>query len=162
MIFLMDLLDERFSLDFMFVPNDRPYLSRLERLARSRPRVGFKKPVPMTQIVSVLNEYDIGLFLLSPRAFNYRMALPNKLFEFIQARLAVAVWPSPEMARLVREGDCGVVARDFTVESMADALNSLSPQDIKKFKEHSHQAASRFSAEQNRQFMLDLVQKLIG
>jgi hypothetical protein len=33
--------------------------------------------------------------------------------EFIQARLAVAVDPSPEMARLVQRYGCGVVAPDF-------------------------------------------------
>jgi hypothetical protein len=30
------------------------------------------------------------------------MALPNKFFEFIQARLAVAIWPSPEMSKITK------------------------------------------------------------
>ena len=55
----------------------------------------------MHEIVDTIAEYDIGLFILSPINFNYYHALPNKLFEFIQARLAIAVSPSPEMARIV-------------------------------------------------------------
>ena len=162
MILLMDLLDERFTLDFMVIPNDLDYLQKLKQLAKSRTRVSFRNPVPMPEIAKTINEYDIGLYLLAPDGFNKRMALPNKLFEFIQARLAVAIWPSPEMARVVEETKCGVVAKEFTIEAMAKALNNLSAEDIQKLKHNSHQAASTLCAETNRKLLLENVQKLIA
>jgi hypothetical protein len=162
MIHLMNLLDERFSLDFMLVPNQPAYINKLKQISSKNPRIKFREPVPMLDIAKTINEYDIGLFLLSPRAFNYQMALPNKLFEFMQARLAVAIWPSPEMTRVVHETQCGIVAEDFTIEAMAKKLNSLSTEDIQRFKQNSHQAASIYCAENNCQILLDLVQRLIG
>ena len=81
----------------------------------------------MHRIVDTIAQYDIGLFLLSPANFNYYHALPNKLFEFVQARLAVAIGPSPEMARIVNDHDLGIVAPDFEPTTMAAHLNALTP-----------------------------------
>ncbi len=165
MIFLMDRLDERFHLDFMLLlnsPRYTQYLHQLKELARKRLRIQFCEPVPMPEIARSINQYDLGIYLMSPTNFNNRMALPNKLFEFIQARLAVAIWPSPEMARIVREYDCGVIAADFTIEAMADKLNSLSAQEIERYKRGSHQAAQVLSAENNCRILRDIISNLIG
>jgi len=116
----------------------------------------------MPEIAKNTNNYDIGLFLLSPDSFSYRMALPNKFFEFIQARLAVAIWPSPEMARLVKEYSCGIVSDDFSIESMAEKLNALSKEDIMAFKMNSHNAAGQLCAEKNKDKFLSIVEGLIG
>ena len=91
MIELMDYLDERFELDFMFINNDCEYVTKLKKLASKNNRIRFLPPVNMPEIPEFINKYDIGIFLLLPHIFNYKMALPNKLFEFIQGRLAVAI-----------------------------------------------------------------------
>jgi hypothetical protein len=143
--------------------NNRPrYAAKLERIAQEKPRINFIKPVPFLDIVSTLNKYDIGLFLLDPTAFNYRMALPNKLFEFIQARLVVAIWPSPEMARITEAYDLGVVSDQFSVEAAAGKLNALATEDIVRFKQNAHQAAGMFCAEKNQDKLIGIVAKLIG
>jgi len=162
MIFLIDQLDERFSIDFMLINNRPRYAMKLERIAKNKPRINFVKPVPFNDIVSTLNKYDIGLFLLDPSAFNYRMALPNKLFEFIQARLALAIWPSPEMARITKAYDLGVVSDRFSVEAAARKLNALATEDIVRFKQNSHKAAGMFCAEKNQDKLIGIVTKLIG
>ena len=50
------------------------------------------------------NQYDVGVFLLPASFPNQVHVLPNKLFDYIQARLAVAIGPSHEMAEVVRDG----------------------------------------------------------
>ena len=116
----------------------------------------------MPEIVSTLNAYDVGLYLMPPTSFNQKMSLPNKIFEYIQARLALAVWPSPEMARVVREHDCGVVADDFSLAAMAAKLNSLSPEDIMRYKQNSHRAASVCCAETNQEIFLQKVKHVLS
>ena len=161
MISLMDHLDDRFHLDLMLVKNNSRYFRKLCELVKTHPRVSLRDPVPMPDIPERINEYDIGLFLLSPETFSYRMALPNKLFEFIQGRLAVAIWPSPEMAKVVNEYNCGIVSEDFTVESMARKLNALSTDDIVEYKMNSHKAAGYLCAEKNKDMLLNIVEKLL-
>ena len=161
MILLMDHLDHRFHLDLMLIKNSPRYFHKLYDLGKMNPRISFLNPVPMLDIPKRTNDYDMGLYLLSPISFNERMALPNKLFEYIQARLAIAIWPSPEMAKIVNEYNCGIVSEDFTIESMAKKLNSLSTDDIVKYKTNSHIAAGHLCAEKNNDILQNIIEKLL-
>jgi hypothetical protein len=162
MIEAMDHLDNRFSLDMMLVPSDRGYLERLKSTAAKRPRVQIVPPVPMRELPTRLNEYDVGVYLLPPNSFNNEHALPNKFFEFVQARLALVIGPSPEMARLVRQYNCGVVSDDFTPQSLAGTLKALSAEQVDEFKRRSDLAARDLCFERNAEVLLGMVDELIG
>ena len=116
----------------------------------------------MAHIVPFLNRYDVGLCIYKPTSFNLLHSLPNKFFEFIQARLAVFSGPSPEMARLIRHHDLGVVAEDFSLAALQRALNGLNRKGIDHFKSQSHQAARELSSAANRKKLLALARELIG
>jgi hypothetical protein len=162
MIELMDHLEPRFQLDLMLVPTDERYFGRLRALANRRPRVRMVDPVPMRELPHRLNQYDIGLFLLPPTNLNYHFALPNKFFEFVQARLAVAIGPSPEMARLVRQYGCGIVSDDFDPVSLARRLNGLDAGRIASYKKQSHLAARELCFEKNAEVLLGMVDRVAG
>ena len=117
-------LDARFMLDLMLVDKDPGYKKDLKELAdRLAPgRVAFPPAVAPSAIPSTLNRYDLGLAMIPPVNFSYANALPNKFFEFIMAGLAIAVGPSPEMARIVRDRGLGVVADSFDRAEMAARL----------------------------------------
>lgn len=159
---VMAHLDDRFTLDLVLVEHEPRYLRRLHRLAASDRRIRFLDPVPMGNIVRFASKYDIGVFLLPPSNFNYRNALPNKLFEFIQARLAVAIGPSSEMTRVVDEWQCGVVAPDFEASSLARMLQSLDASTLTRYKMGSHAAAAVLTAEANRALLHGLVDRLLA
>jgi len=161
MIRMMDDLDERFELNLMFVESHPRYLHYLKRLAEKRSAIRFLPPQPMNQLPRYLNQFDIGVYLLEPRNFNSLHSLPNKFFEFIQARLAVAIGPSPEMARIAREHDLGVVSEDFSPKTLAQCLRNLDPKTINYYKLQSHKVARILSAEKNKELLLDLVEKLL-
>ncbi|HJU37615.1 MAG TPA: glycosyltransferase [Gaiellaceae bacterium] len=156
------LLDERFTTDFMLVESWPGYRERLIRLAAGNPRIEFPDPQPMDMLVEATNDYDIGIFLLPPVNLQRRYALPNKLFEFIQARLAIAVGPSPEMASIVRTYGCGIVTDDFEPETLATALNGLDSAAIDAFKRASHAAARELCAEKNEPIVVAAVEEALG
>lgn len=136
-------------LDLYLTRTDPALIERLRDLAAAQPqgRVRVLDPVPYAELVQTLARYDVGVFTLPPVSFNYRHALPNKLFDFIQARLAVVVSPSPEMARLVRDHELGVVTQDFTAASLVAALEGLSDEQVAQAKRASARAAGELSAE---------------
>jgi hypothetical protein len=158
---MMTHLDERFTLDLVLVEHEPRYLRRLHRIAAPDTRIRFLDPVPMRDIVRFANAYDVGVFLLPPTNFNYRNALPNKLFEFVQARLAVAVGPSPEMARVIEEWECGIVADDFAPASLASQLLELDAANIMRLKARSHAAAAVLNAEANATKLKQLTTQLL-
>lgn len=162
MIDMMNSLNERFSLDLFLVPSDPHYLERLRKLAAKQARIRIMPPVPMRQLPQVVNGYDVGVYLLQPNNFNNAHALPNKFFEFVQGRVAIAIGPSPEMAKLVRKYDCGIVADDFTPEALAGELRKLTPERIAQYKMNVHRAAFDLCYENTSRALLSTVSNLLG
>jgi glycosyltransferase involved in cell wall biosynthesis len=145
----------------MLVPTFPGYLKKLKAKSGTDRRIRFIPPVSMEELVPFSNAYDIGLYLLPPSSFNNLHALPNKFFEFLQARLAIAIGPSPEMARIVREFGCGVVADDFAPTSLARVLNRLTAADIGRMKAGSEKAAHVYTAENNAKKLQEIVASVL-
>ncbi len=168
MIEMMNYLDDRFTLDLMLLTpsiankKTRSYLDSLKTLIKDNPRIKIVSPVKSYEVVNFIHPYDMGIFLLPPINFNYANTLPNKLFDFIQARLAIGIGPTPEMASLVNTHHLGVVANDFTPQSLAKKINSLSAVEIYYFKKQADKAALELSAEKNKVILNDLVNNLIN
>ena len=162
MIDAMAKLDNRFRLDFMLVHNSPRYLASLKKRASSDRRIAFVPPVAPSDIVERLSGYDIGLFSLPPYSFNARHALPNKFFDFIQARLCVAIGPSPEMQRVVRQYECGVVASDFTAAALAERLSALDRRKVEEYRRAADAAAADLCYERSAEVLLDSARRLLG
>ena len=88
------------------------------------------------------------------------MCLPNKFFEFIQARLAIAIGPSPEMARLTKQYNLGIISKNFTPKSMAESLNSLTKEQILQYKENANQAAKILNAEREGEKLFRILEEI--
>lgn len=157
MIRMMKHVQPRFSLDMFLAGPDEAYKQELHRLARTIPNVRILPPVPFAELIPATAGYDIGLFLIPDISTNLRFALPNKFFEFVQARLMIAIGPSPDMAALTRQYDLGVVASDFRPETLAAALNQLSAADIMRYKANAHKAAARLHSGANEDLLSALV-----
>jgi len=147
MIDVVRLLDQRFSFD-MYLTGTASYIEILKNYAQNLNNVRICDPVPYDQLDSMLTSgYDIGFFYNEPLTFNLRHSLPNKIFEFIQARLAVAIGPSPDMAEVVNTYGCGVVSKSFSITAMAETLNALHAEGIDKMKAKSDLAARELNYE---------------
>ena len=153
----------RFTMDFMLLPVTPGYVESLQKEAlRLAPdRITFISPVPPHAISGVIHNYDVGVFLLEPSTFNHAMALPNKLFEYIMAGLAVTISPTPAMKELVERYGLGVAAADYSPESLARAIDSLTPEMIDAMKRHSLEAAKELNAEHEMAKVLDIYHRIL-
>jgi hypothetical protein len=167
MIEMMDYVDERFTLDLMLLTpsiankKTRGYLETLKKAIQKNNRIRIIDPVKSDQVVGFIHHYDIGIFLLPPINFNYANTLPNKFFDYVQARLAIAIGPTPEMANLVNQFNLGIVSDEFTATSLANKINSITENEINSFKVNSDYAAKILSAEKNQKILNDLVESLL-
>lgn len=151
MIKMMDFLDERFTLDLMLInsPYEMDYFNDLKKLASKNVRINFIPPVPTRQIPKEINGYDIGVFILPPNGFNPTHLLPNKLFEFIQARITCLVTPNYEMKTIVEKYSLGWISEDFNPASVAGKIKNITRENINNIKINVHQHAYTLSAEIN-------------
>lgn len=136
-------LDSRFTLDLYLVAgrDGGRYLDSIRALISDEPRITLHPAVSPAELVPTLNQYDVGVFSLPPLTPNHRLMLPNKIFDFVQARLAVVFGSAPETDRLISEYELGPIAPDASAQAMRDTLASLDEQQVRVFKQNSDTAA---------------------
>lgn len=153
-------LGTNYELTLMLLPSEKGYLEELQEIAKPYKNIQFITPVSYNEIVATINHYDIGIYILAPTNFNNKYALPNKFFEFIQARLCLALGPSPEMKLLTEKYNLGVIAEEFTAHSLYQKIKSLTPEQILFYKQQSALTAPQVSSEHYNQLYLQAVQNL--
>ena len=163
MIQAVNMLGPGYSLDFYLVParDGGKYLRFLESLASGPNKVTFHPPVSPADLPRVLNAYDVGIFSLPPQTRNHALMLPNKFFDFVQARLAIVFSPSPETSRLIERFDLGAVTEDFSPESLAEALRRLDRPRIAASKANAHGAAMELSSKVDEDTEREILRRLL-
>ena len=160
MIQIAKTLGNGYQLDLMLTSPNKNYFSKITSLVEGSQNVRLIPPVKFNEIIPFISKYGIGLYLLPPNNFNNIVALPNKFFEFIQARLCIVIGPSPEMMRYVNKFRLGIVSDNFNVEKMITSLKSLTREEITKYKMNANIAAQELSAENFNQLFIDSINKL--
>jgi hypothetical protein len=163
MLQMTKFLDKRFQMDLMLMPVewDLKYYEEIKEIASQLTNVKIIPPVPTVKISEFINAYDVGIYIIQPSNLNNLNSLPNKFFEFIQARLAIAIAPSPEMKKIVENHRIGIVSKDFTSQALAECLNSLTNEEISAFKQETNSHAYELSSEKNKELFLAEVKKML-
>lgn len=103
---------------------------RLAREAGVARRVHILPPVPWDELVSWSSEADAGIIPYQPVDFNHRVCSPNKLFEFIAARLPIICNDLPFLRQVVEGEGFGLVHSMSNAAEIAQAINrAFDPQD---------------------------------
>lgn len=150
------------SLDLFLTPNDPQHLQDLRDRAAEVGSVIVHDPVPYRDLITTLNAYDVGVFAGPPVNFNAEWALPNKLFDFVQARLGVVVGPSAEMATYIESFGFGRVSSGFDAPSIAETFDDLSASEVETWKSQSDAAAEALSAERQSAAWSTAIRRLMG
>ena len=156
----MDHVTSGATLDLYLVDSGSGYANTVRQRYAEHPRVHVHEAVPTDELVSTLNGYDVGVHILAPVSFNHRYAMPNKIFDYIQARLGVLVGPSPEMALLVNDNRLGWVSDDFSPEAVARCIDALTPEGVREAKTASGRAAQVLCADEQVQGWADPIAAL--
>ncbi|MBE0687065.1 MAG: hypothetical protein IH585_13835 [Anaerolineaceae bacterium] len=105
--------------------------------------------------------YDVGFYPLYPTNFNNLIALPNKFFEFIAAGLAVCIGPSPSMAEIIEQYNCGLIVPSFEPELFANALNHTDAPKWDELKMASLQARYDLNADVEMKKLINIFKELL-
>lgn len=100
---------------------------------------------PYERLAAMTRTADVGLSLDKGLHFNYYYSLPNKLFDYIHARVPVIVSPLPEVKRVVETYGVGEVIEDWSPENIASAIQKVLKTDRNQWEE----GLARASAECN-------------
>jgi glycosyltransferase involved in cell wall biosynthesis len=110
------------------VPYPHPAAARLRELAAevgAAERLHLVAPVDAEDLVPFVADADVGVHPLRAGSPNHEMAMPNKLFEYLHAGLALVVSDVRSMAEVVRREHCGEVFHDGDPDDLARAVRAV-------------------------------------
>ncbi|MBN2487354.1 MAG: glycosyltransferase [Bacteroidales bacterium] len=88
-------------------------------------KVVFLGRIELDKLWGYTENAHIGISLEEDLGLNYRYALPNKLFDYVQSRIPVIVSDLPEMKALVENYGVGLVLKQRTPEELANCIKLL-------------------------------------
>ncbi len=97
----------------LLIAGDGDIRRSLEKKVRERKmeeKIFFLGKIPLEQLQSLTLQAHAGISLEEDLGLNYRFALPNKLFDYIQAGIPVLVSSLPEMKKVVEKYKIGMIA----------------------------------------------------
>ncbi len=122
LIKLLTVLPEKYELRFV---GDGILRKELEQQALSlklEKRVHFVGRVNNSEVVNELSKSHIGVYLMENTGLCHYLALPNKFFQFISARLPVIVPHFPEMEKIVRQYEIGAAVDPTNIHETAQKV----------------------------------------
>jgi glycosyltransferase involved in cell wall biosynthesis len=127
-------------------------------------KVWFLSRQPYEKLLQYTRNADIGLSLDKDTNLNYRYSLPNKLFDYIQANIAVLVSDLPEVKKVVLEFQVGEIVNDMNPEMLAQQINKLLRNEgkLRSYKEATLRASEVLCWEKEEQSLRNLISEAIA
>lgn len=137
----------------------------LKKQAESIPdgRVVFHGFKPLEELAELTKQAGLGFSLEEDRGANYHYASPNKVYDYLQARMPVIVSDLPEMASLIETWRCGKILplSERTPERLAELVREMfdSQLILEEYSRNADLAARELIWERETELLLDLYQK---
>ncbi|MFN2457234.1 MAG: glycosyltransferase family 4 protein [Chitinophagaceae bacterium] len=115
----MSLLPENFLLVLIGGGDCWEALKRMSREMNLQNKICFIDKVPFEDLPDYTNQAHLGLSLDKTNYLNYRLSLPNKIFDYIHAGVPVLSSDVIEVKRILEKYNVGTIISEITPEAIA-------------------------------------------
>jgi len=125
-------------------------------------KILFKDKMPYRELIGYTRMADIGLTLDKDTNINYRYSLPNKLFDYMAAGIAVLASPLVEVEKIVKSHDVGKVIEKHDPKHIAEILNTMLADEkgLERWKLNALKAASELCWEKEELVLMEVYRNL--
>ena len=137
---------------------EKSYIALLEKMISSlrlEQKVFFHTAVEHSILWEYIGSVDVELSVILNTCISYYYALPNKIFESIQAMIPLIVSDFPEMERVVKMYDIGVCCKSDDVNSLVEAIRLMNKDKVlySRFKANMQDAKKELCWENEKEIL---------
>ena len=149
----------------LFLVGDGDVIAHVKKLVvqlQLQEQIRFIGRVPYNELLKYTAAADLGLALDKPLSLNYALALPNKVFDYIQAGTPIVASALIEIETLINRHNCGVILPEVTPQVIAQKINDLieHPERIAAYKNNCLKAAQVENWETDKQVLMEVVRRV--
>jgi glycosyltransferase involved in cell wall biosynthesis len=124
-------------------------------------KIDLKGRISINDLKEETQKADLGVSLEENLGLNYYFALPNKLFDYIQARVPVLVSPFPEMQKIIDQYEIGTTYVHKNPQALAEKIKEIINQKeiYQKWKNNTEQAAKELCWEIEESIIVEIFTK---
>ena len=132
----------------------------VKKASREYSNIYYHPAVSPKVLLDYTSSADFGISTIEDSCLSYRYCLPNKMFEYLMARLPVVVSNLPEMKKIVEEYKVGVIAKDNTPEVLQNAIMEASRLDLNMIQENIEKVREIYNWQEQEKVLLDLYKRV--
>jgi glycosyltransferase involved in cell wall biosynthesis len=102
-----------------------PGLKKIAKKENLEEKVRFISRMPYEQMMQYTMNADLGITVDKPTSLNYKLSLPNKIFDYIRAGIPVLASNLVEVARIVNQYNVGIVIPEVEPKAIAAAIQKF-------------------------------------
>jgi len=125
-------------------------------------KVRFVPRLPYHELMRYTAAADLGLALDKPLSLNYELALPNKVFDYIQAGTPILTSPLIEIQNIIEQYDCGEILELVNPACIAKSVMELinNPVRLAQLKKNCLVAAQQEHWEKDQEILAQVVRRV--
>ncbi|MCF8361124.1 MAG: glycosyltransferase [Prolixibacteraceae bacterium] len=126
-------------------------------------KIIFTGRISPDELANITPHATIGLSIEKDMGLNYRLALPNKLFNYIHAGVPVLASSLPEIKNIVNTYNVGYLINEVTPENISAGLQNMlaSPHLLNEWKENCKEAREELSWEKEEKTIKEIYRNFI-
>lgn len=123
-------------------------------------KILFINKMPYAKLLEYTSLGDVGLTFDKDTNLNYRYSLPNKLFDYIQARVPVLASKLVEVEKIIRNYEIGELIDSHEPKHIAEKINFMLDSEDKRreWKKNLEQAAEELCWENEEKKLIEILE----
>jgi glycosyltransferase involved in cell wall biosynthesis len=141
-----------------------PELKRIVGVRNLGQKVIILDKMPFDKLYEYTVHADIGLSIDKDTNINYRYSLPNKLFDYIQARVPVLASQLPEITHIIKKHNVGTFIDNHDPRHIAERMLSMleDNEQMMIWKENLKFASEELVWENEKKVLVDILKPYAG
>ncbi len=134
-------------------------LKKLTGELKLEDRIIFTGLLPFEELRKYTMSADIGLTLDKDTNINYRYSLPNKLFDYIHAGIAVLAYPLAEVKKIITAHRVGAFIENHDPRHIAEKIREMlgNPAQLASWKENAKKSAAGLCWQEEEKKLSELI-----